>query len=357
MQYICDLLDDIITLPIVHSEKAIQLAKDQRPIDDLFFTRLIEDPGVMQEIATAVLGIPVIVTRVNAQFAVYNLDRRSIRADAVAVIEMGSIPQSQNGSMAVIQQFSLIRKFPIREGTLLAMEAQKKFPPDEKEQKGSSTSETTKKASRKKASRKKGTGWVKKVDMQRRLRLNSSLLTGEFTEKGTDYGDIPDIILVTLADYDSIGSKMFVSYARRCFYDGEDFQHDEDTARVLENGMSELYVDGMADANVDNPYEINLKALMNLLVSREDADPDSPLFPETRKRIRIIRNNEEVIHDMAASIEEAIQEAVEEAEADTYAVCSDFLDKVDRGELSMDQLRQILSDRQKKRSSALPIYA
>ncbi len=153
-------------------EEDLQRIRMFRLLDDDFMTKCFEgDPACAELVLRIILEKPdLYVTEVHTQVFLVNLLKRSVRLDVLAVDGMG-------------------RKYDI--------EIQR----DDR-----------------------GAG-------QRRARFNSSMMDAKWTEKGTDFEDIPDTYTIFITENDVLGKGRPVSHIERCIV--EDSQLFDDGAHIL----------------------------------------------------------------------------------------------------------------------------
>ena len=72
---------------VVPKETTTEQARKMGPMDDAFFNVLADDPGTMEEIISAVLGVAVKVKRVIPQYVIAGFGTRGVRLDAFSEIE------------------------------------------------------------------------------------------------------------------------------------------------------------------------------------------------------------------------------------------------------------------------------
>jgi len=153
-------------------EKDLQRIRMFRLLDDDFMTKCFEgDPACAELVLRIILEKPDLhVTEVHTQVFLANLVKRSVRLDVLAMDSTG-------------------RKYDI--------EIQR----DDR-----------------------GAG-------QRRARFNSSMMDAKWTEKGTDFEDIPDTYIIFITESDVLGRGRPVSHIERCIV--EDNQLFDDGAHIL----------------------------------------------------------------------------------------------------------------------------
>ena len=130
-----------------------------------------------------------------------------------------------------------------------------------------------------------------KGDLQRRARYYASLVTADRTRPGTPFGDVPDVCVVLVCEFDPLRAGCPLYHVDRVV---------RETGESAENGLEELYVNALArDGD-------KVSALMRLFVEAEAYD--EARFPETSRVKRRLRETEEGREDMGSVIEEIREE-------------------------------------------------
>ena len=128
-------------------------------------------------------------------------------------------------------------------------------------------------------------------DLQRRVRYYASLVTADRTRPGTPFGDVPDVCVVLVCEFDPLKGGRPLYHVDRVV---------RESGRTLENGLSEVYVNALARDGTD------VSALMRVFVEAEAYD--EARFPETSRVKRRLRETEEGREDMGSVIEEIREE-------------------------------------------------
>lgn len=213
-----------------------------RPIDDAFFKHVAQDKGAVEEIVRAALGDESIeVESCSAQEEVDVVGRRSICADALCRTS---------------------------EGRWVNVEAQVSH----------------------------------RHDDLRRARMHISLITVEKTPKGAEFKDIPDVAVVYLADYDSVGEGR-LAYSYRMIEESTGEPGDFGIRAVLVNGTVR---DGSALSRV-------------MAVLCESGAVDFTACPRLSDRVEFIRNSEEARSEMEETMQAFIDRKVAEGMAEGKA--------------------------------------
>ena len=139
-------------------------------------------------------------------------------------------------------------------------------------------------------------------DLQRRVRYHASLVTADRTPPGARFADVPDVCVALVCEFDPLGEGCSPCHAGRVVREGW---------RVLENGLSEVYVNALARDGTD------VSALMRVVTEAEAYDEER--FPETSRVKRRLRETEEGRKDMGSVIEEIREELRAECIAEGIA--------------------------------------
>ena len=126
-----------------------------------------------------------------------------------------------------------------------------------------------------------------KGDLQRRARYYASLVTADRTPPGTPFGDVPNVCVVLVCEFDPLRAGCPLYHVDRVV---------RESGRTLEDGLSEVYVNALARDGTD------VSALMRVLTEAETYDEER--FPETSRVKRRLRETEERREDMGSVIEE-----------------------------------------------------
>ena len=136
-----------------------------------------------------------------------------------------------------------------------------------------------------------------KGDLQRRARYYASLVTADRTPPGTPFGDVPDVCVVLVCEFDPLRAGCPLYHVDRVV---------RETGESAENGLEEVYVNALARDGSE------VSALMRVLTEAEAYDEER--FPETSRVKRRLRETEEGRKDMGSVIEEIRAECIAEGE-------------------------------------------
>ena len=141
-----------------------------------------------------------------------------------------------------------------------------------------------------------------KGDLQRRARYYASLVTADRTRPGTPFGDVPDVCVVLVCEFDPLRAGCPLYHVDRVV---------RETGESAENGLEEVYVNALARDGSE------VSALMRVLTEAETYDEER--FPETSRVKRRLRETEEGREDMGSVIEEIRAECIAEGKAEGKA--------------------------------------
>ena len=140
---------------------------------------------------------------------------------------------------------------------------------------------------------------VDEGDLQRRARYYASLVTADRTGPGTPFGDVPDVCVAIVCEFDPFGAARSLYHMDRVL---------RETGEAGDNGLREGYVNALARDGSE------VAALMRLFT--EGDAYDDARFPETSSGKRRLRETEEGGIAMGGIIEELCQESKAEGKAE-----------------------------------------
>ena len=161
----------------MNKKKAREIAKQLNIIDDTLFQKMAEDEGFCEELISTVLGEKVEVLQVIQQEGFKNLQGRSVILDAWCKLQ---------------------------DGRIVCVEVEKS----------------------------------RKHNHFKRTRYNTSCVTTNITDPGTDFEDVPDVISIYIADFDIFKKGKIIYHVERIV---------KETGDICENGLQEIYVNARAD--------------------------------------------------------------------------------------------------------------
>lgn len=217
-------------------------AKKLNPIDDVFFQVMVEDKLVCQEILQTILEDPgLTVVKVTPQRDLKNLQGRGVRLDAECILG--------NGKHADV-------------------EVQRSD----------------------------------NDDHQRRVRYNASCLTTNITDPGTNFRDVPDVIMVYISEFDMFESGYTTYHIDRII---------RETGKLSTNGLTEIYVNAAVDDGSDTA------GLMNIFVNDEAYDLER--FPHTSTQKQYLKEDPKGVSRMSSVMEKYFKEELLEARTEASA--------------------------------------
>lgn len=132
-------------------------------------------------------------------------------------------------------------------------------------------------------------------DHQRRVRYNSFNIDTMYTEKGTDFKEIPDLCMIYLSNADFLRGG-------RCLYHID--RTVRENGRMIANGMKEIYV----NAHVDDGSEA--AQLMQYMKNTKDGNP---MFPKLSARVQYLKEDQRGVERMCEAVEKYAREKAKEA--------------------------------------------
>jgi len=245
-----------------YSKATQETADNLRIIDDVMFRVVAEKKDVCQEMLRTLLDMPhLTVKEVHSQSSVASM-HRTITLDALCVLEDGSL-----GNIEM--------------------------------QKSNSN------------------------DDIKRARFHASVLTANFTPKGTDFADIPNVKILYISEYDALGTNQTVTKIGRYMQCGD--------VCVPVNDGEEIYF-----ANTKVKDGSKKTELLQLLIRRDVFN--EPNFPAISKAVKYFKNTEGGKGEMCKIIEDsykiAYKDKLEELEIKGM--------ELDKKEMELDKKRILM---------------
>lgn len=203
-------------------------------IDDTFFHKMAEDIGFCEEMLSVILQQKVMVTKVVPQGSYKNLQGRSVVVDCSCILE---------------------------DGTSCDVEVQK----------------------------------ANDDDHIRRVRYKASCITANITSPGTDFREVPNVIMIFISKFDIFKGKKTIYHIDRTI---------RETGNISENGLQEIYV----NTKIDDGSTI--ADLMKLF--KEESLYDFEKFPRTSARKYHFKKNEGGRAEMCEVVERYAREYAKE---------------------------------------------
>ena len=132
-------------------------------------------------------------------------------------------------------------------------------------------------------------------DHQRRVRYNSSNIDTMYTEKGTDFREIPNLCMIYLSKADFLRGG-------RCLYHIDRIVREN--GRMAANGMKEIYV----NARVNDGSEA-----AQLMQYMQDTRGENPMFPRLSARVQYLKEDQRGVQQMCEAVEKYAREKAKEA--------------------------------------------
>ena len=195
-------------------KKVHKIVQQLNIIDDVLFQKMAEDIGFCEEVISTVLKKKVTVKKVVPQNSIKNLQGRSVVLDALCEME--------NGEKCNVE----IQKSD-------------------------------------------------NDDHQKRVRYNTSCITANITDPGTDFKNVPNVIGIYISKFDMFKSKKTVYHIDRVI---------RETGQVVDNGLKEIYVNTKIDDGTD------ISELMRIF--KEDNVYDFEKFPKVSARKKQFKQSE-----------------------------------------------------------------
>ena len=212
-----------------------------RAIDDIMFQMLAESEKVCQEILRVILDdAKLIVQKVTPQASIANILGRSVRLDALCTLG---------------------------DGTICNIEVQKKNDNDD----------------------------------LRRVRYNASSIVSNFSKKGSEFSQIPNVTVVYISQYDVFNSGRTIYHVDSVI---------RETNTTIDDGLRRVFV----NTQYCEKDTSDVGALMRCFLQQTVTDKR---FPELTKRFNYLKNDQEGVDSMCKIIEEYGDERAAESAAET----------------------------------------
>lgn len=217
-------------------------ARKLNPIDDALFKKMAEDMDFCQEIIRVILNDPDLqVVELKVQDSVHSLQGRSVILDARCIDHLGNH---------------------------ITVEVQKSD----------------------------------KDDHQRRVRYNSSCVTANITDPGSNFKDVPTLYAIYISANDFFGKGKTTYHVDRIL---------RETGDIVDNGFYEIYV------NARNKDGSPTAELMDIFT--KDNAYDEKQFPATSRRKRQFKEGQEGFQEMSTVMEEFREKVIAEGLAQGIA--------------------------------------
>ena len=220
----------------IYSERTLKSAKELRVIDDTMFRLVASRPKVCEEILQTLLGNKKLkVLRVNTQETVKSLQREIILD---CLCDLG-------------------------DGSIINIEVQK----------GNYNNDV------------------------KRCRFHLSSITSNYTPKGTDFDDVPNVTIVYITEYDALDNKQTITYSKMCMYDNA-----TGTYIPVDDGGLIVYANTCINDGTDK------SELLGLLLSNTSFD--NKKFPNLSEAVKYFKEDAKGVIEVCDIVEEYAKEQV-----------------------------------------------
>lgn len=220
----------------IYSKEVIQRVNELRPIDDAFFRLLAKDKGTCQEI---------INTLTDDNFEVLSVTPQNAETSAFKEVILDALCRTSTGSLVNIEV-----------------------------QKGNSNNDV------------------------KRCRFHAATITANHTEKGSDFENIPDVIVLYITEYDALGNNQTVTVCETCALTGNDYN-------PINDGLKIFY------ANTEVKDNSNKSELLQLFLQKKATENIN--FPNLCRRMKYYKENRKGLEDMCKVVEEYAEKCVEKS--------------------------------------------
>lgn len=154
-----------------------------------------------------------------------------------------------------------------------------------------------------------GNGDIRNIEVQRsrrdddlrRMRFNASLLTSDYTPKGTDFRDVKDVYVAYITEYDPFGRNKTVYNIDSVI---------RETGETVDDGLYRK----MVNTKVHDGSRIT-----RLMAHFMQADFTDDEFPETSRQIAYYKHTPEGEGKMSDAVKEMLENMIEERQAAEHA--------------------------------------
>ena len=229
---------------VVPSEVAINASKNMSPMDDIFFNKMGEDAGAIEEVISTVLGIKVIAREVVPQYTITGIGHRGVRLDAFAMVLPEVIVKVELGEDCTLGE----------KGAFINVEVQKND----------------------------------NDDHEYRVYYNGASIIVNNTPRGTKkFADIPRAVVIFISDFDVFGEG-------EMYYEVGKVTKKSGTSR--RSPVTEIYINTVNDDRSDDRME-NIAGLMKVFKDPNLYDFDK--FPKFSQRKWDLRETEKGVMEVS----------------------------------------------------------
>ena len=244
---------------VVPSEVAINASKNMSPMDDIFFNKMGEDAGAIEEVISTVLGIKVIAREVVPQYTITGIGHRGVRLDAFAMVLPEVIVKVELGEDCTLGE----------KGAFINVEVQKND----------------------------------NDDHEYRVYYNGASIIVNNTPRGTKkFADIPRAVVIFISDFDVFGEG-------EMYYEVGKVTKKSGTSR--RSPVTEIYINTVNDDRSDDRME-NIAGLMKVFKDPNLYDFDK--FPKFSQRKWDLRETEKGVMEVSRELQQIIDTEKAESE-------------------------------------------
>ena len=243
---------------VVPKEVTTEKARKMGPMDDPFFSRLGMDPGAIEEVISAALGVAVTVKSQEPQFTIPGFGTRGVRLDSFSEI----VPAVE----AVVELSEGCDLGP--KGALVDVEVQKED----------------------------------RNDTEYRVFYNGASIIVNKTPMGIkNYKEIPRAVVIWISEKDPFGEG-------EMFY--QNVKADKKTKKVRKSPVDEIFIN---TENIKENGDVKLDKIAKLMKLFRDPDAyDFEAFPKFSKRKQALKTTEEGVLEVSREHQRAIDMQVKE---------------------------------------------
>ena len=241
---------------VIPSDRAIETSKKMGPMDDVFFNKLGENAGAIEEVISTILGIPIIVREVVPQYTITEIGSKGVRLDSFATIA----PQAR--VVAELEKECFLGP----KGGFVNIEVQIQ----------------------------------NNDDFEYRVYYNGASIIVNNTPKGTKkFADIPRAVVIFISDFD-------VFEEGEMYYEVQKSIKKSGTPR--RSPVTEIYINTKHE-DTSNEKMKKITDLMKLFKDPDAYNFDS--FPKFSNRKRDLRTTKKGVLEMASEFQQIIDEEKE----------------------------------------------
>ena len=131
----------------------------------------------------------------------------------------------------------------------------------------------------------------------KRCRFHLSSITSNYTPKGTDFDDVPNVTVIYITEYDALDNKQTITYSKMCRYDNA-----TETFIPVDDGGLIIYANTCINDGTDK------SELLALLLSNKSFD--NKKFPNLSDAIKYFKEDAKGVSEVCDIVEEYAKERV-----------------------------------------------